>query len=266
MIFLPLRNLAMQIWSIKSKCRVFINTRHFSFKQTFSLILIVLIYTNPLCVIFATSSIYNIKRKELIMTNMNNVILEGVIVHKFVTPKIAILTIGTGNATPTPNYPKVLYFGDFIKTIEENYNVGDHVKATGNIQSSKKRSDIKNQNLVSIFGEGIEKSESIMKEKFGIESDNSFYRFKNEINIAGEVTKIEQTFSNIVKIRVLTNKNNRISYVNMVYYTDKPEMLLSDYHVGDNVGIIGCVQTTKKSKDGETHHFENYVINEIHKI
>ena len=197
------------------------------------------------------------------MTNINDVILEGAIVHKFVTPKIAILTINTGNATPTQNFPKVLFFGDFIADIEKNYEVKDHIKVTGNIQSSRRKPNVKNQNMIAIFGESIEKSDSVMKQAFGVETDKSFYKFTNEIKVAGTIIAIEKAFNNLIRLRVSAVKNGRQSFINMVHYTSTPDTILTDFKVGDEVCILGCVQTTKKESNGEVHHFENYVANEI---
>lgn len=199
------------------------------------------------------------------MTSINDVVLEGIIVHKFVTPKIAILTINTGSATPEPNYPKVLFFGDFIKDIENNYEVKDHVKITGNIQSSRYKPGIKNQNTISIFGESIEHSQTTMEESFGIATGTPFYKFQNEIKISGTITLIEKVFGNLIRLKVLTNKNSRISFVTLVHYTETPDDILEQFKKDDNICVIGCVQTTKKEKNGETHYFENYVANVIAK-
>jgi hypothetical protein len=199
------------------------------------------------------------------MTSINDVMLEGIIVHKFVTPKIAILTINTGNATPEPNYPKVLFFGDFIKDIEMNYEVKDHVKIIGNIQSSRYKPGIKNQNTISIFGEGIEHAKTAIKETFGVDTTASYYKFKNEIKISGKLIAIEKVYRNLIRLKVLTRKNDRISFVTLVYYTDEPDIILNQFAKDDDVCIIGCVQTTKKENNGETHYFENYVANSIAK-
>lgn len=200
------------------------------------------------------------------MTNINEVILEGTIVHKFVTPKIAILTINTGTATPTKNFPKILFFGETISVIEKEYDVGHHIKATGNIQSSRRKPNVPNQNMIAIFGETIEKSESIMKQTVGIDTDKSQYNFRNEIKIAGKLTAIEKRFDNLVRIRISTRKNDRASYVNLAYYTNNPDKIMGELSIGDNVCAIGCVQTTKKEAHGQINHFENYVANEIIKL
>lgn len=199
------------------------------------------------------------------MTTTNDVILEGIIVHKFVTSQIAILTINTGNATLKPNFPKVLFFGDIIETINKDYNVKDQVKILGNIQSSRYKPGIKNQNTISIFGEGIEHSKPIPRNVPGFENPIYHYNFMNEIKIAGTVMNIEKTFRNLIKIKVLTHKNGRISFVTMAYYTDNPDKLLNEIKKDDFVNIIGCVQTSKKEVNGETRHFENYVATAIAK-
>lgn len=186
------------------------------------------------------------------MTTINDVVIEGIIVHKFVTPKIVILTINTGNATVEPNYPKVLFFGQFIEEIEKGFEVKDHVQITGNIQSSKYKPNIKNQNTISIFGESITRSDFINSKTF-----------TNKFEILGTITSIEKIVHNIVKMKVLTTKHDRISFVSLVYYTDNPDQILEQFKVEDTVHINGCIQTTKKESNGEIHHFENYVINTI---
>ena len=141
------------------------------------------------------------------MLNINDVMLEGVIVHKFVTEKVAILTIDTGKSTPAKNFPKVLYFGESIKDIDKNYDVGNSVKITGNIQSSRRDPNIKNQNTVSIFGETIQHSEPIGTDENG----NHTFNEENSFIVAGMVTHTEKTFDNLVRVRISTKKNGRQS-------------------------------------------------------
>ena len=54
-------------------------------------------------------------------------------------------------------------------------------------------------------------------------------------------------------------------FVTIVHYTDNPNENLEKFRKDDVVCILGCVQTTKKEKNGETHYFENYVANVIAK-
>ena len=197
--------------------------------------------------------------------NVNNVTIQGVIVHKFVTPKIAILTIMTKTAAPKPNYPKVLFFGELRDLIEKDFEQGDHVFVTGNIQSSKPRPGIKNQSLISIFGESIEHSQSVMEKTFNISATESYKPFVNTIELAGTVVRIECPVDNMIRMCVSVKKNGRQSFVTVIHYTRAPQKILDDVSVGDHVYIVGSVQTPKKESNGSVKHFENYVAFEITK-
>lgn len=197
------------------------------------------------------------------MADINDVIIQGVIVHKFVTPKVAILTISTGSATPTTNYPKVTFFEDVRTEVEEKFKEGDHVCIHGNIQSSKPKPDVKNQTMVAVFGESIEFTHSNMEEAFGVDVATSYKSFKNELKISGVVTRIECPTSNMVRLRVFTRKNGRPSFVPLVHFTRKPEEVLAKIHPQDRICAIGSVQTEKKTIRDEIRYFENYVVNEI---
>ena len=197
--------------------------------------------------------------------NVNNVTVQGVIVHKFVTPKIAILTIMTKTAAPKPNYPKVLFFGDLRDAVESDFEKGDHVYVTGNIQSSKARPGIKNQSLISVFGESIDHSQSVMEKTFNIDADSSYKPFINSIELAGLVTRIECPTDNMIRMCVSVRKNGRQSFVTVIHYTNKPEEILASIHVNDQVYIVGSIQTPKKESNGTVKHYENYVAFEITK-
>lgn len=191
------------------------------------------------------------------MITKNNVLLEGLVVHKFVTDQVAILTINTGSATPKNNYPKILFFGDIIKNIEKNIEVQDNVRIDGNIQSSKHKPNIPNQKTVSIFGENITKLAPTSTE-------NPSPYFTNKIEISGKIFNIDKVYDNLIKFKILTNKNNHISFVPLFYYTDTPDDVLKEFKKEDIVDITGCVQTIKKESHGKFHFFENYVITDIH--
>jgi hypothetical protein len=199
------------------------------------------------------------------MTDINDVVLQGVIVHKFITPKVAILTINTGNSTPKINFPKATFFGDVRDKLEGDFNVGDHVCVTGNIQSSKPKADIKNQSLIAVFAEDIVKTPSIMENAFGVETPESYKPYRNEIRVAGEVMRIDCPSDGLIKMRIMVRKNGRISFVTLAHYTNTPEKILATIHAHDHVCAVGCVQTAKKNINGETRFFENYVATEISK-
>ncbi|MBQ2389165.1 MAG: hypothetical protein II305_03840 [Clostridia bacterium] len=195
--------------------------------------------------------------------NTNNVVLQGIIVHKFVTPKAVILTVNTKNATPKPNFPKVVFTGELRNKVAELYEVGNHVRVTGNIQSLRPRPDVQNQRLVSIYGETIELTKSAMNNAFDIDSEDSYKPFVNAIEIAGTVSRVEALSPGILRMKVSVQKNGRLSFVPLVQFTDKAKEVAEKIHVGDQVYVIGCVQTVKKNTHNVEKHFENYIALEI---
>lgn len=205
--------------------------------------------------------------KDQMLNSKNDVLIQGIIVHKFVTPKIAILTINTGNASAVPNYPKILFFGELRTRVENDFNIRDHVTITGNLQSSKPKEGVKNQIMQAIFGESIEVSQSIIENAFGVSSDRTSRReFVNTFKIAGEVMSIDYSSPRIVHVVIKTLKNNRPSFVRFDYYTRDPEKFLTQIHPRDFVCAVGSIQTNKHTNArGETRYFENYVLSEVEK-
>ena len=205
----------------------------------------------------------NEENTNKVVKNENEVLLQGVIVHKFVTPAVAILTINTGNATPVPNYPKVLFFGELRDEIEKEYEVRDHVSVRGNIQSSKRKPNVKNQIMQSIFGESIEATHSAMQDAFGVDSKNSYKPFVNTFKVAGQVMSIECPSANIIRLVIKTEKNGHISFARYVYYTKEPDKFLSSVHPQDYLCAVGCVQTSKSEASGDVKYYQNYVLLEL---
>ena len=200
------------------------------------------------------------------MTNVNEVILQGVIVHKFVTDKVAILTIGTGNATRKPNYPKVICFNEIKDEVRDSSEVGDKVKVTGNIQSSKYKKEIKNQNTLSVFAEKVEPAFSTLKAEFKDEDvkNEGYIPSINKFKVAGKVVRVESPSEGIVRFTVSATKNGRISYIKLTHFVKDVESVINNYKPGDQIFAIGVVQTVKKGSD-TVKHFENYVITSLDK-
>lgn len=204
--------------------------------------------------------------KSSVPENINEVTLKGVIIHKFVTPDVAILTINTGNSTPVVNFPKVVFFGDLRADVENNFKKGDHVTVTGNIQSSRKKENVKNQIMQSVFAESITKTVSVMEAAFGVSTSSSYKKFENTFKIAGEVMSLDCPADSMVRMTIRTYKNNRVSFSRYVFYTANPEEVLSNIHPRDFVYGLGCIQTSKKvKKNNETQYFQDYIITELAK-
>lgn len=191
----------------------------------------------------------------------NDVILQGGIVHIFATDKIAIVTLSVGG-TKKVNYPKVLFFGDNIKEVTENYKVGSKVCVRGNIQSSRYDPSIKNQKTVSIFGESIEPANSVIQKTFGVKGDSAYRPQENSFKLAGKVVRIE-ALQDMIKMVVMTRKNNRVSFIPVAFYTKRPEKMLEKIHVDDQVFAVGTTQTSKKKFGDEVRYYEDYVATDI---
>lgn len=196
------------------------------------------------------------------MTNINRVLIEGVIVHKYVTPKIVILTINTGSASQEANNPTVLFFPDKMQNVIDNYAVKDHVVINGYLQSAVRRPEIKKQNTLFITGDTIAKSKPIGT----LPNGKPQYAFQNFFEAEGKITQVEEVFNNLVRVRMFTLVNGHPSFLNLVCYTNNPEKMISKLNVDDDLHVTGCIQTLKKVIDGETRYFENYVIRKFKKI
>lgn len=198
---------------------------------------------------------------DLTHNDVNEVLIQGKIVHKYVTDKATLLTINTGRATPTPNYPKVVFFNP-TKDDAAKYEVGTYVRVVGNIQSTKRNPNIKNQMLISIFGESISAAETQFETDFGIPGEYapSINRFK----LAGRISEVDVPSKNIVRFTVHTVKNGRNSFVKLTYFSKDPAIVISQHLPGSFIRVNGSIQTTRSEKNGNVRYFQSYVASELH--
>lgn len=193
----------------------------------------------------------------------NDVIAQGVIVHKYSTDKVTILTISTGRATQVINYPKFVFFGE-AKAEADKFEKYDNVQVKGNIQSSRRTKDGKKFTTQSCYGEEIKRTPRDMERMFGI-NDGRFEDPINHVELAGELIAAEATSDGILKILLRTVKNGRVSNVQVFEFTNKAEEKASKLQRGDNVCVVGTIQTIKKERTDretektETVYYENVV-------
>lgn len=197
---------------------------------------------------------------KLAKQDVNEVVIQGKIIHKYAAEKVTILTISTGRATAIPNYPKVVFFED-LKDTAASYEVGTFVKAVGNIQSSKRNPHIKNQTVLSVFGESIELAETQFELDHGI--PGAFAPVINHFKLAGVITAIDIPTRNIVRLTVKCVKNGRTSFVTLSYFSKEPAKVIAEHLPGTFVRASGSVQTSKTEKDGVTKHYQSYVASEL---
>jgi hypothetical protein len=154
---------------------------------------------------------------------------------------------------------------DLRDIAETKFNEGDFVLVHGNIQSSRRRPEIKNQSTIAIFGESLEPAQSSIEQETGIKAKDARIPFINKFVVAGEVKGVDSPTSDMVRLRIATNKNGHLSFVRLVHFTHNPADIINEIKAGDRVCVVGCTQTNKKLVDDETRYFEDYVALEIAK-
>ena len=192
--------------------------------------------------------------------DVNEVFIQGRIIHKYASEKATILTISTGRATIAPNYPKIVFFAE-VKEAADSYEVGNFVKVVGNIQSSKRNPHIKNQNLLSVFGESIMPAETQFELDHGI--PGAFAPAINHFKLAGVITAVDIPTKNIVRLTVRCVKNGRPSFVTIIHFSKEPAKVVAEHLPGTFVRVSGSVQTSKNEKGGETKYYQSYVASEL---
>ena len=194
---------------------------------------------------------------------VNEVVLQGSVAYKFSNDDATVLTLIVGGATNVSNYPKVVCFGEAKKQADK-FEKGDFVKVTGNIQSSKRKPKVKNQSLESVFAESVEKAKTDMEETFKV--DGHYVTYKNFFKVSGEVTATECLAGNIYNITVKTTKNGRLSFVRLTKFVKSAEDSVLAIAPGDYVYVLGHIQTRKKTDNGVSQYFQNYIISEVKKV
>lgn len=199
----------------------------------------------------------------------NDVVAQGVIVHKYSTDKVTILTISTGKATQIVNYPKFVFFGE-AKVEADKFEKYDNVQIKGNVQSSRRTKDGKRFTTQSCYGEEIKRTPRDMERMFGI-NDGKFEDPVNHVELAGELVSVEATTEGILKILLRTVKNGRVSNVQIFEFTNKAKEKAEKLHKGDNVCVVGTIQTIKKERinketsESEAAYYENVVAKVLRK-
>ena len=199
----------------------------------------------------------------------NDVVAQGVIVHKYSTDKVTILTISTGKATQVVNYPKFVFFGE-AKVEADKFEKYDNVQIKGNVQSSRRTKDGKRFTTQSCYGEEIKRTPRDMERMFGI-NDGKFEDPVNHVELAGELVSVEATTEGILKILLRTVKNGRVSNVQIFEFTNKAKEKAEKLHKGDNVCVVGTIQTIKKERinketsESEAAYYENVVAKVLRK-
>ena len=200
------------------------------------------------------------------MNNFNEIKLQGVVVHKFTTDKVAILTISVAGNDGNFDYPKVVFLGEDIENIKENYFEGDKVRVEGLIQSSRFNENIKNQTLLSIRGKEIRKYEGLIKESFPedlkdlADAGSSGIEYDNKFRVSGNLVKVKKVSDNVVRLTVSALVDGKISYVILTDFVTNADEVVEELSGKTYLWAVGRVQTSKKDYEDGTKYFENYVV------
>ena len=199
----------------------------------------------------------NTKTNEFV----NEITIQGRLVHKYSAEKATILTINAGRSGASSDFPKVVFFGD-AREEAAKHDTGSFVKITGNIQSSKKKPNIKNQVLVSIFGETIGPAETQLEKDFSV--PGVYAPIVNHFRLAGNIVSVDIPSKNIVRFTVKCYKNGHPSFIPLVHFTKNPTRVVAEHLPGSFVRAYGSVQTSRTEKNGVTHYHQSYVATELH--
>ncbi len=169
----------------------------------------------------------------------NELILSGKIVNIFPAKGCVIVTLCTGSHT----FPKVVCWQNNANLILEKYEVNDDIHLLTNIQSS----NYKGRVTTSIFCTRI------------LEESSSDSHLHNSFVVRGRIRSIMLS-KYLTKIIVETVANGRYSTIPICVY-DKS--VCWHYEKNQPICIKGTVETRRKSSDGKTVYFTNFVANRI---
>lgn len=201
--------------------------------------------------------------------NENHVQMTGTAIHLFHVPgtETVVMTIATSGGGNRSNYPKVTWYGDLAKEVEETVSIGDRVSVIGTVQTKRIEPEgekpIYRQNIV---GRGITRAMTKIESTFGINADEGEYvDDENEIRLGGTVLHIFKVPDrDIVILTVRTYTNGHVNMPKITLFSRNAEYVLENISEGDAVCAIGYAYTNKSEKaNGPTEYFEGITCTSI---
>lgn len=169
----------------------------------------------------------------------NELILSGKIVNIFPAKNCVIVTLRIGNQT----FPKVVCWQNNAELILEKYKVNSDICLLCNIQSSCFQGKI----TTSIF------CTEILNEPI-TESDTC-----NDFIVKGRIHSVYES-KHLIKVIVETTTNGRYSTIPICIYNNMPRW---HYEKHQPFCARGNVETRRKSSNGRTNYFTNFVASYI---
>ena len=170
----------------------------------------------------------------------NEVMLKGKILYIYTTPNKGNVLVKVGCKG---NVVQCFICNEMLKEHFKEFNVGDYINLTGNVQSTKRNEVISYTVFV----------ESIIPPEY---TDKAYY---NQFWLEGTTAAVCE-LTNCLRITIHTESEGRYSFVPVVFYY--PDIRRLNFEVGERIHTQGSIQSVrKKDADGEYIYFQNYVGN-----
>lgn len=203
------------------------------------------------------------------ISDKNEVIASGAIVHKFDTPKSSLITLVVrgGNRLDIYNYPQFLLTGE-AKEAAKDFKTGDHVQIKGYCMTFlNKKGDTAEYEDV-IMGYAIERTKSRLA-KLTLEQGLGSHRDipTAEFFIAGTVVSFEIRNNSLHIVIKAVEEGKRPTYSNYYMYLNDFEKVMSILKKGKRICAVGEIQTKKIEREGEKPlYIQRNVISDISSI
>lgn len=212
------------------------------------------------------------ERREV--TCVNEFVIQGMIVRKFVNEAAANITIKsprnnmpiiTKEGECSYNYPEIAFYGN-MKDAADLYEDGNVVRITGMIQTQKRMTVQKrgfyDQKLV---GLSVEPAPKLLMREFGVsgafDHGNKYIGLENLVKLEGIISKMAVPSQGILILNIRTLVDGKINNIQAFIYDQNIKSYLEEYRIGDYVCAAGTIQTVKKGKsDGTDRYFRNIVL------
>ena len=196
------------------------------------------------------------------MENYNDeVILQGKIIQKVVTEKMASLVIQTTSATKDrsiSNCPRVIFFSNLDQV--NRFDRGDYVRVTGSLQNYIPKQDSKMRQ--SIVANSITEAKTPVEQEFGIKSSGSFHK-ENEVKLAGLVLNVVDHGS-LYYIYLRTVVHGRSYILLAKAYKTETNSFVAKLKHGQQIYLIGTIQTKYRTgKEERRIYFEDLIAMDI---
>lgn len=203
--------------------------------------------------------------------NENTAFLTGTAIHKYKVPGVdtVILTIATSGSTAKTNYPKVVWYGDMAREIDEMVQEGDRVSVDAMVQTQKYEREgerpLYRQNVV---GRGIMPAKSVIEEAFGLKPDK-FYRIQdvNEVRLAGTVLHMYRVPGQEIMVLTIRTFSGRVNHPKVTLFGKAAQYAEENMNIGDSVCVVGFLYTNRSEKeDGRVVYHEGITGTSISRI